>query len=276
MMIPSFTSASTAIARLLSRKNGVEVFLKSVKSTTSTIGKYSPTRQLSSIAGIETPCVGDLVDTDQKDYHKYDHQKINHVMQKRRFFSFGDDGSSYGNVLSKTHKERRVIGLVACLLKIKSISPISTPLLLSSYSPEQLFAVVAAVDLYQDFVPWCQRSKIVRNNPDGSFDAEMEMGFQFLIETYVSHVELIKPKFFKSVSESNFFDHLISVWEFNPGPVPGTCDLHFLVDFKFKSPLYWQLATVFLTEVETRIVDSFVDRCRVIYGPGVKVLENPY
>ncbi|KAI3924084.1 hypothetical protein MKW92_045284 [Papaver armeniacum] len=253
-MIPSFTSASTAIARLLSRKNGVGIFLKSVKSTTSTIGKHSQTRQLSSIAGIETPCVGDSVDTDHKDYHEYDHQKINHVMQKRRFFSFGDDGSSYGNVLSKTHKERRVIG----------------------YSPEQLFAVVAAVDLYQDFVPWCQRSKIVGNNPDGSFDAEMEMGFQFLIETYVSHVELIKPKFFKSVSESNFFDHLVSVWEFNPGPVPGTCDLHFLVDFKFKSPLYRQLATVFLTEVETRIVDSFVDRCHVIYGPGVKVLENPY
>ncbi|KAK9128463.1 hypothetical protein Syun_017260 [Stephania yunnanensis] len=25
------------------------------------------------------------------------------------------------------------------------------------YSPEQLFAVVAAVDLYEDFLPWCQR-----------------------------------------------------------------------------------------------------------------------
>ncbi|KAI3914790.1 hypothetical protein MKW98_002026 [Papaver atlanticum] len=222
MMIPIFSSASTAIVRLLSYKNGVGIFLKSVKSTTSTIGKYSQTRQLSSIAGIETPCVGDLVDTDHKDYHKNDYQNINHVMQKRRFFN---DGSSYGNVLSKTHKERRVIG----------------------YSPEQLFAVVAAVDLYQDFVPWCRGSKIVRNNPDGSFDAEMEMGFKFLIETYVSHVELNKPKFFKS----NFFDHLLSIWEFNPGPVPGTCDLHFLVDFKFKSPLYRQLATVFLTEVET-------------------------
>ena len=65
------------------------------------------------------------------------------------------------------------------------------------YSPEQLFAVVAAVDLYEDFLPWCQRSDIVRRHPDGSFDAELEIGFKFLIESYLSHVELNKPKSIK-------------------------------------------------------------------------------
>ena len=44
-----------------------------------------------------------------------------------------------------------------------------------------------------------------------------------------------------TVSESSVFDHLINIWEFNPGPIPGTCDLHFLVDFKFQSPLYRQV-----------------------------------
>lgn len=62
------------------------------------------------------------------------------------------------------------------------------------YSPEQLFDVVAAVDLYHGFVPWCQRSDIIRLNPDGSFDAELEIGFKFLVESYVSHVELERPK----------------------------------------------------------------------------------
>lgn len=44
-----------------------------------------------------------------------------------------------------------------------------------------------------------------------------------------------------TVSESSLFDHLINIWEFNPGPIPGTCDIHFLVDFKFQSPLYRQV-----------------------------------
>jgi hypothetical protein len=44
-----------------------------------------------------------------------------------------------------------------------------------------------------------------------------------------------------TVSQSTLFDHLINIWEFRPGPVPGTCDLYFLVDFKFQSPLYSQV-----------------------------------
>ncbi|MBA0612622.1 hypothetical protein Godav_013205, partial [Gossypium davidsonii] len=36
-----------------------------------------------------------------------------------------------------------------------------------------------------------------------------------------------------TASESSLFNHLINCWEFNPGAVPGTCNLYFLVDFKF-------------------------------------------
>lgn len=174
------------------------------------------------------------------------------VIQTRRFLGCGD--GEEGGVLSKVYEEKRVLG----------------------YSPEQLFDVVAAVDLYYGFVPWCQRSEIIKHNPDGSFDAELEIGFKFLVESYVSHVELNRPKTVKTtVSESSLFDHLINIWEFNPGPIPGTCDIHFLVDFKFQSPLYRQVASVFFKEVVSRLVGSFSDRCRLIYGPGVPVLENP-
>ncbi|MBA0849837.1 hypothetical protein Goshw_021328 [Gossypium schwendimanii] len=44
-----------------------------------------------------------------------------------------------------------------------------------------------------------------------------------------------------TASESSLFDHLINIWEFIPGPVPGTCSLYFLVDFKFQSPFYRQV-----------------------------------
>lgn len=73
-------------------------------------------------------------------------------------------------------------------------------LLDSRYSPEQLFDVVAAVDLYHGFVPWCQRSEIVHTYADGSFDAELEIGFKFLVESYVSHVELERPKRIKVIT----------------------------------------------------------------------------
>ncbi|XP_061364136.1 uncharacterized protein LOC133307609 isoform X1 [Gastrolobium bilobum] len=176
----------------------------------------------------------------------------NNSVQTRQFLGCGDDGEG---VLSKIYEEKRVLG----------------------YSQEQLFDVVAAVDLYHGFVPWCQRSEILKHYPDGSFDAELEIGFKFLVESYVSHVELNRPKLIKTtVSQSTLFDHLINIWEFSPGPAPGTCNLYFLVDFKFQSPLYRQIASVFFKEVASRMVGSFNERCCVIYGPEVPVLENSY
>ncbi|XP_030948048.1 coenzyme Q-binding protein COQ10 homolog, mitochondrial isoform X2 [Quercus lobata] len=129
--------------------------------------------------------------------------------QRRRFLGCGD--GEEGGVLSKVYEEKLVLG----------------------YSPEQLFDVVAAVDLYHGFVPWCQRSEVIKHNPDGSFDAELEIGFKFLVESYISHVELNKPKYIK-------------------------------------------VASVFFKEVVSRLVGSFNERCRLIYGPGVRVHENSY
>lgn len=47
-----------------------------------------------------------------------------------------------------------------------------------------------------------------------------------------------------TAKDSALFDHLINIWEFNQGPAPGTCNLHFLVDFKFQSPFYRQVMTL--------------------------------
>ncbi|CAN6465001.1 unnamed protein product [Victoria cruziana] len=180
---------------------------------------FTHVQGFSSIAGTELTSVGKMVTLDEyPGVSKGGLGRISNACQTRSFLGCVD--GEEGDILSKNYEERRIIG----------------------YSPEQLFAVVAAVDLYQDFVPWCQRSKIIRHNSDGSVDAELQIGFKFFVESYMSHVEMKKPRRIKTTaSESGLFDHLINVWEFDPGPVPGSCNLHFLVDFRFQSPLYRQV-----------------------------------
>ncbi|KAK4745681.1 hypothetical protein SAY87_011993 [Trapa incisa] len=91
------------------------------------------------------------------------------------------------------------------------------------------------------FPPVVSASEILRSYPDGSLDAELDIGFNFLVESYISHVEMKKPRYVKSTAwDSTLFEHQINVWEFSPGPSPGSCELQFLVDFKFQSPLYSQ------------------------------------
>jgi coenzyme Q-binding protein COQ10 len=219
------------------------------------LAEYGQIRCLSGIAGLETlPSANrqNVIVARKEVYNPLGCLSQNFV-QRRSFLGCGD--GEEGNVLAKVYEEKRVMG----------------------YSPEQLYAVVAAVDMYQDFLPWCQRSDIVQTFPDGSFDAELVIGFKFLVESYISHVELRKPNYIKtSVSNSNLFDHLINIWEFHPGTVPGSCNLYFLVDFKFQSPFYRQMATMFFKEVVSRLVNSFNDRCRLIYGPGVPLTESTF
>ncbi|KAL0360834.1 UNVERIFIED_CONTAM: hypothetical protein Sradi_3767900 [Sesamum radiatum] len=37
-----------------------------------------------------------------------------------------------------------------------------------------------------------------------------------------------------------------------------------------------QIANMFFKEVVSRLVGSFSERCRLIYGPGVPIIENTY
>ncbi|XP_047981464.1 coenzyme Q-binding protein COQ10 homolog, mitochondrial-like [Salvia hispanica] len=246
--MPPFNSAPRALARLVALRNPS-------RRRTRDYPSFSQVRPSSNIAGNNA-----FSPEENRRHGKYgflgsanSSRICNFVQQKRGFLGCGD--GEEGGMLSKVHQEKRVLG----------------------YSPEQLFNVVAAVDMYEDFLPWCQRSQIICQNPDGSFDAELEIGFKFLVESYTSHVELTKPKSIKTTSsQTSLFEHLINVWEFSPGPVPGSCSLYFMVDFKFQSPLYRQVANMFFKEVVSRLVGSFNDRCRLIYGPGVQVLENSY
>ena len=50
------------------------------------------------------------------------------------------------------------------------------------YSPEQLYAVVAKVEDYKEFVPWCERSTVLQRRGDDYMEAELEVGFKVFVE----------------------------------------------------------------------------------------------
>lgn len=52
-----------------------------------------------------------------------------------------------------------------------------------SYSPQQLYDVVASVQHYASFVPWCVGSHVLSQNTDGTYlEAELQIGFQMISE----------------------------------------------------------------------------------------------
>lgn len=140
------------------------------------------------------------------------------------------------------------------------------------YSAEQVFDVVADVDNYHKFLPWCQSSKCTRGASDRERVGELVIGFREFNERYVSHISLDRPHRIRVAAQRGLlFKHQVTTWEFKQltGATDrshGSTRVSFEIDFEFESLLYRQAAELFLSEVAKRMVDAFNSRCATLYG----------
>lgn len=138
---------------------------------------------------------------------------------------------------------------------------------LLGFSPEQLFDVVADVDKYADFVPFCSTSRVTARPSENSFEAELAIEFFHVTERYTSRVTLDRPHHVHAAAiSSKLFRTLASDWRFKPGPTPQTCLLEFRIDFAVASPLYGPIIDHVLPEVTSQQVTAFTERCTALYG----------
>ena len=61
---------------------------------------------------------------------------------------------------------------------------------------EDMYRVVADVDEYKHFVPWC-RNSVITERGQGYAKANLEVGFPPLIERYTSMITLVPPNLVK-------------------------------------------------------------------------------
>lgn len=140
---------------------------------------------------------------------------------------------------------------------------------LAGYSAEQLFSVVADVEKYYTFVPFCKKSYVYGRKP-GFLKADLIIGFPPLNESYTSNVTLVKPSLVKAECvDGRLFNYLLTAWQFSPGlkDIPQSCVIDFMVAFEFKSVLHSQLSNLFFDQIVKQMEYAFIAEAGNRFGP---------
>jgi coenzyme Q-binding protein COQ10 len=132
------------------------------------------------------------------------------------------------------------------------------------YTPEQLFDLVADVERYPEFLPWCLGARLRERTPE-RITADLLIGFKMVRERFTSRVVLDRPLRIDVSYAEGPFRHLTNHWEFVRQP-DGTCLIDFYVDFEFRSRMLQKIIGVLFNEAVKRMVGAFEARARQLYG----------
>src|SRR5262245_24283984 len=131
------------------------------------------------------------------------------------------------------------------------------------YTREQLFDLVADVERYPEFLPWCVGARIRERGPN-LIVADLIIGFRMFRERFTSRVQLDRPNRIDVAYTEGPFRYLNNHWVFEPAS--GGCRIDFFVDFEFKSKILQRLIEVLFSEAVRRMVAAFEARAQALYG----------
>jgi len=134
------------------------------------------------------------------------------------------------------------------------------------YTPEQMYRLVADVEKYPEFLPWCLASRIRRREGNVMY-ADLVIGFKMVRERFTSRVELDEAGRRIDVQYTEGpFQYLNNHWIFQPHE-RGVC-VDFYVDFEFRSKMLQKIMGVLFNEAVRRMVHAFETRAEQLYGNG--------
>ena len=216
------------------------------------------------------------------------HQRTIFSAAKDALFG-GDKKSNASSSSSSDEKNNKKDDEDSSLLKRK----FSSRKIVRDVAPAELFAIVADVNKYHEFLPFCRRSKVTHEIDKDRFEAELEIGFKVFNERYTSRVTLDRPRKVVAEDKSNeedgggaLFEKMKTVWRFRELEEEEEEDVNdveskkeneekltrqkknvstvvdFEIAFKVKSSAHAAALSVFFEDVANTQIQAFEKRCR--------------
>ena len=139
-----------------------------------------------------------------------------------------------------------------------------------NFTAKQMYELVADIDNYREFLPWCNNSKIIEvtniDNEKKTLIADLEIGYKDLVYTYRSNVLLNNQELTIKVDFVHGpFKNLDNSWIFKKID-DQSCEIEFFIDFELNVGVLNLLISKFFDKAFKKMVNSFENRANQIYG----------
>jgi coenzyme Q-binding protein COQ10 len=134
------------------------------------------------------------------------------------------------------------------------------------YSAQQMFALVADIPAYPEFLPWCSGARIVESGEE-MVVADIDIAYGGVHKTFTTR-NLVQPgKMMEMRLVQGPFSHLHGYWRFAALGAEGS-RISLDLEFGVSNRMLGMVLTRVFTGIANELVDCFHQRAAKLYGPG--------
>jgi ribosome-associated toxin RatA of RatAB toxin-antitoxin module len=129
-----------------------------------------------------------------------------------------------------------------------------------------MFDLVADVEAYPEFLPWCGGSRVLADH-GGGVDASVDIAYLGIRARFTTRNDHRYPERIRIHLVEGPFKTLKGYWHFLPLRA-GACKVHLSLHYEFSSGLLGRAVAPVFDSIANSMVDSFAERAEQLYGPN--------
>lgn len=136
------------------------------------------------------------------------------------------------------------------------------------FTPDEMFAVVADVERYPEFLPLVEGLRVIERKEIGTateLTATMTVGYKAITERFTTRVSLDPAaREIRVRHQDGPFTHLENDWRFAAAGMG--CDVHFAIDYAFRSAMLSLVVGAAFERAVKSYTEAFENRAQTLYG----------
>ncbi|MDQ1362150.1 MAG: hypothetical protein QG652_10 [Pseudomonadota bacterium] len=133
------------------------------------------------------------------------------------------------------------------------------------YSTEEMYRLVAAIENYPEFLPWCRSTQVISRN-EQEVKASIEIARGALNKSFTTLNRMQHNKIIEMRLVQGPFRHLQGFWRFDELKINTACKISFDLDFEFENRVVAMVAGPVFNQIANSMVEAFSKRATEVYG----------